>query len=421
MKLFSGLKAKVSGQLVGGPDKMPNKANISSGISDQVPPPMMGGISAETVAMAIPRSMFDEHAYLSANPDVAAAVLAGHTGAYEHYTTYGHKEEMSGARTRSIPQMSSPLGVSVPDRNSLIDRIIHLETEKQALLEGWDAQLPAIEKISFDMLSEDVDDAVVPPLDKSNCDESNLDADQSFWRDNGYLIKEKFIPDDLIDRYCELRARHPSVGGWSCPVPYMYVEELRDISLYKPTMEMMEKLIGEEMGLHLNLTGWVSTDRNWHQDDYLNPPYINSWYCAVWVALEDIHPDCGPFEFVPGSHKWPLMKSHKVRMFLKAEERNDIGWPSIAERFVNDVAEEEIGKRQLPRQKFIAKKGDVLFWHGRLMHRGSYANVPGMERKTLISHYSGISHRVDMPVYQCDKNGKIYFVHDLPLDWNPYG
>jgi hypothetical protein len=317
--------------------------------------------------------------------------------------------------------MSSPLGVSVPDRNSLIDRIIHLETEKQALLEGWDTQLPAIEKISFDMLSEDVDDAVVPPLDKSNCDESNLDADQSFWRDNGYLIKEKFIPNDLIDRYCELRARHPSVGGWSCPVPYMYVEELRDISLYKSTMEMMEKLIGEEMGLHLNLTGWVSTDRNWHQDDYLNPPYINSWYCAVWVALEDIHPDCGPFEFVPGSHKWPLMKSHKVRMFLKAEERNDIRWPSIAERFVNDVAEEEIGERQLPRQKFIAKKGDVLFWHGRLMHRGSYANVPGMERKTLISHYSGISHRVDMPVYRRDKNGKIYFVHDLPLDWNPYG
>jgi len=200
----------------------------------------------------------------------------------------------------------------------------------------------------------------------------------------------------------------------------MHVAELRDVSLYPPLMNLMESLIGEEMGLHLNLTGWVSTERNWHQDDYLNPPYINSWYAAVWIALDDIHEDSGPFEFVPGSHRWPLMRSHKVRMFLTPEERDHDNWPGLAERFVNDVAEEEIVKRGLKTKKFLAKKGDLLIWHGRLMHRGSYPNIPGMERKTLISHYSGISHRVDMPIVDRTSEGSAYFHLERPIDFDPY-
>ena len=47
--------------------------------------------------------------------------------------------------------------------------------------------------------------------------------------------------------------------------------------------------------------------------------------------------------------------------------------------------------------KFIAKKGDVLFWHARLMHRGSLPKNPGIDRKTAIVHYSGVNHRPDFP------------------------
>ena len=64
--------------------------------------------------------------------------------------------------------------------------------------------------------------------------------------------------------------------------------------------------------LHLVLSGWVSSERTWHQDDYLNPDFVNSHYAAVWVALRDISPDCGPFQFVRGSHKWPLTRRDKV-------------------------------------------------------------------------------------------------------------
>ena len=36
---------------------------------------------------------------------------------------------------------------------------------------------------------------------------------------------------------------------------------------------------------------------------------------------------------------------------------------------------------------FHARKGDVLIWHRRLVHRGSVAAVPGMRRPALVCDY----------------------------------
>ena len=132
------------------------------------------------------------------------------------------------------------------------------------------------------------------------------------------------------------------------------------------------------MLLHLTLTGWVSTERNWHQDDYLNPPFVNSWYAAVWVALDRIDPDSGPFEYVPGSHAWPLLRGDKVRAHMLEEEAEardpETGaglWPTLSEKLVVPAIEAELASKQSRTEHFLAEKGDVLIWHGRLMHRGS--------------------------------------------------
>jgi hypothetical protein len=370
---------------------------------------------SDAQAALLPRHMFDAPQYLIANPDVAASGL----DPYDHYVRYGYEEERRGRRHRSVPSESRALSTRARPQGNLIDRIVDLEADKRTLFEAWDRHLHRVTDVGFDDLAETVDDAIAPPLDRIDCDEAGLDPDQKFWRDNGYVIKRGFIPDEMLDRYTEIRRRHPSVNGWSCPVPYMHVAEVRDLSLYPPMMDLMERLVGEEMGLALNLTGWVSTDRNWHQDDFLNPFFINSWYAAAWIALDDIHPDSGPFEFVPGSHKWPVMRSQKVRLYLQPGERDTPHWPKLAERVINTVAEAKIAESGLPIERFHAKKGDVLIWHGRLMHRGTVANVPGMKRPSLIAHYSGLSHRVDMSPLR-DANGKIYFNLPLPLDFDPY-
>lgn len=233
------------------------------------------------------------------------------------------------------------------------------------------------------------------------------------WNENGYLIKEKFIPEDLMDAYedCWLRENSERLTGWPYCTPYREHKEILDILSFKGLHETMESLIGEPAGVHLNLTGWVSTTRNWHQDTYLNPPGVDDYYCAVWIALDDIHPDSGPFQFVPGSHMWRTVTQEKVMSKLPKEKRNHL-WPTHSEELLTDVFEYQINKRNAEVVTYLPKRGDVLFWHGRLLHRGSYPNDKTILRKTVIAHYSGINHRKDMPAAQKYRDGWFFPVDD---------
>lgn len=232
------------------------------------------------------------------------------------------------------------------------------------------------------------------------------------------MLLPNFLPGRLIDPYCRVREKVPRPHGWTSPTPYMHVPELRSVCCYPPLQRVLQRLLGGPMGLHLNLTGWISTERSWHQDDYLNPGTVNSWYAAVWFALDTIHPDSGPFQWVPGSHRWPVMRRERVRNHLSAEERADWKWPKIAERFVTPAYEQEIIRSGLPVESFLGQRGDVLVWHGRLVHRGSRPRVPGMTRRGLIAHYSEVHKRPDMETVAWTRGGSPLFLLDNP--WDPF-
>jgi hypothetical protein len=282
--------------------------------------------------------------------------------------------------------------------------------------------------IDFADLSEMPDAEALPPLDRPGVIEAGLSEAQREWRRDGVATLRGFMPDTVLDPYIArreaLRSEAPAYfrSGWYSPSPYEHVPELRALALYPPLMRMMEHLIGEPMMMHLNLTGWVSTERNWHQDDYLNPPWVNSWYAAVWIALDHIDPDAGPFEYVPGSHSWPLLRQSKVLACMSEEEANErsplsnqLVWPQTSERFVVPAIEAEMAARGAEIRPFLAEKGDVLIWHGRLLHRGSAPRSPELLRRALISHYTGINHRPDMANRLQDENGMFYFGANLPL------
>lgn len=276
--------------------------------------------------------------------------------------------------------------------------------------------------IAFADLCEELDPMLLPRLDRPRVDDGQLTPQQLEWRRDGVVTLRKFLPEGLVDAYVARRAENTDPGGWSLPTPYMHVPELRDLALYPPLMTVMESLIGEPMLLHLALTGWRSTQRAWHQDDYLNLPCVSSWYAAVWMALGDVGPECGPFEYLPGSHRWPLMRLEKVKSFLTGEElarrepkSGNNEWPKYAERYVTPAVEAQIAATGLPVRQFLAKKGDVLIWHGRLMHQGSLPSDPHAERRSLITHYSGTNHRPDMARRAQTATGGDYALFDHPL------
>lgn len=241
------------------------------------------------------------------------------------------------------------------------------------------------------------------------------------WNDDGFVILKGVLPEDLMSAYerewwayngdtelCHANqagnitfmgqaAKRP--GGWPDATPYMRHEHLRALATCPEIMEPMRELIGEPAGLHLNLTGWVSTERDWHQDTYLNPPHaqVGDHYVAVWMALDTIDPRSGPFQMIPGSHRWFRLTEERIKAAMPADQANSDAWPSLSETFLTPLLEKEIASRGVPIIDYLPNRGDVLFWHTRLVHRGSKATAPGMTRRALISHYSGIDHRKDMP------------------------
>ncbi len=266
--------------------------------------------------------------------------------------------------------------------------------------------------LRFEDFCEEVPDHLLPPLDRKDPGaDIELTPDARFWRENGYLLLPRFLPENLVDAYCETyRAAGVVPGGWRGPQTYVQIPQMRDLCCHVPLVQKIEEVIPTPMAVNLALTGWQSTTRTWHQDDYLNPPYINGWYVAVWMALADIDPDCGVFEFVPGSHRWPLMRGEKIRAMLPPDKQDGM-WPRHGEEMVTPLFDAKIAAERLPIKKFLAKKGDVLIWHARLAHRGSLPKVPGMLRPALIAHYSSITRRVEMPILRRHRTGGFYLIH----------
>lgn len=235
------------------------------------------------------------------------------------------------------------------------------------------------------------------------------------WNAEGVVIRRGLLNtpngEDAMRRYeaCWLRAhggtgpdqrslappwREP--GGWPDPIPYMRHPEILDLlALVAPCVE---QTVGETMAVNLNLTGWVSTERDWHQDGYLNPPGVGDHYAAVWIALQDVDPDSGPFQYVPGSHRWPQVTQERILDALGMTTQNfTADWPSRSEKILTPLFTEEIENAGVPVSTYLPNRGDVLVWHGRLLHRGSKPRIPGTPRKALIAHFSGTKWRPDMP------------------------
>ena len=108
------------------------------------------------------------------------------------------------------------------------------------------------------------------------------------------------------------------------------------------------------------------------------------------------------------------MRGHLVRERLSPNVREWQGrsgdgghWAQIAEVFTTPAYEEKIKKEGAPTYQFLAREGDVLIWHGKLVHGGSTPAFRGIERPAIICHYYPADLKVGRVVR--DKDGGYYF------------
>jgi hypothetical protein len=250
-----------------------------------------------------------------------------------------------------------------------------------------------------------------PWLDQLDVVHDNLTPLQRQWRDQGFVVLEGAIHEALIVDYEQawLDANNGRLTGWPCDTPYRHTAAVSRLCGAGIVAWALEHLLGEPAAVHLNLTGWRSTTRAFHQDAVLNPDTNRDHYAAVWFALDDIHPDAGPFEYVPGSHReFGQLRQDLVLDALGTTTANT-SWPRDSERLLTPLYEQAIAERNLPVRQFLPRRGTALIWHSRLLHRGSIPTDPNMERRACIAHYSTVSSRPDMPPAAVDEWGTMAF------------
>ena len=198
-----------------------------------------------------------------------------------------------------------------------------------------------------------------------------------FYKENGYIILKNAIPADLISAYeavwLEAHSSNgeiTSIRGWENSDSFQEHDEILDIMCHENIYNFLN-LINDKLTLHLTFTTWTSTMQSWHQDSATS---ASNFYTGVWVALDNVSMDSGPFQFVPGSHKWDL-------------DFDYIYAPDHTER-VAKVLNEKILETNSSVFAFTAEKGDVLIWDGHLVHGGGNPKIYNLLRKSLIGHYT---------------------------------
>lgn len=160
---------------------------------------------------------------------------------------------------------------------------------------------------------------------------------------------------------------------------WTHVPEMKDFVFNGPCAEIAGRLMESA---HVNLffdhlfvkEPGTKGKTHWHQDQ----PYFavdGAKLCSNWIPLDPVRADNG-FEFVPGSHRWG-------RWFAPFDSMKD------GSRYEGEAFERcpdiEGDRDAYEIRSFDMEPGDVLFFHGLVVHQGQ-SNPRTAQRRRAIAH-----------------------------------
>ncbi|HEY3782551.1 MAG TPA: phytanoyl-CoA dioxygenase family protein [Fimbriimonadaceae bacterium] len=207
---------------------------------------------------------------------------------------------------------------------------------------------------------------------------------------NGYLLeKQVFSPDEvaaLRDHYMHLRESDTYPGDFDGvdiksgdplkKYPRMiHMHRFDEVSLKWLIDDRLNKILTEISGVEpfavqtmLYFKPAGARGQALHQDQYYLKAQPGTCV-AAWLALDDCDEENGCMRVVQGSHNWPILCTEKADT---TKSFTDVTVPVPEDANVIPA---------------ITKAGDVLFFHGMLVH-GSYPNESKDRfRRALIGHY----------------------------------
>ncbi|MCL5995803.1 MAG: phytanoyl-CoA dioxygenase family protein [Chloroflexi bacterium] len=230
---------------------------------------------------------------------------------------------------------------------------------------------------------------------------------------NGYLVVRNLLPPEDVEALkafaMDLLHGRVMLPGLEPPPPNATLDELygrfsrihmlhranataEKYLLHPRALDVLEALIGPDVlalqtMLFLNPPG--KGGQGWHQDSY----YITTFpdvMIGVWMALDRADEENGCLWVIPGSHAEPIYPTPDRLHTVHAEETFDN--LDIVENVSNmDDSVNTLSRvaRQYPDPiPVVVDPGDVVFFHGHLLHRSHRNRTQDRMRRAFVCHYT---------------------------------
>ena len=204
------------------------------------------------------------------------------------------------------------------------------------------------------------------------------------YNQKGYVILRELFSqtecDDFVGYMMDLHAGRRKLDGFTLRqadewgrthTQHAYdpiaMEWLIDVRLRQPLYDCL----GEDADGIQTMYFWKGSEQRRHQDQFYLPRCI-----SAWIALQDISIENGTIYVQPSSHKNRLITRHDF------EETGDFHGMDY-----NDAVDLLFEENNLPEIEVEASPGDVVFFHGVLIHRGGPILNRESFRHVLANHY----------------------------------
>ncbi len=156
---------------------------------------------------------------------------------------------------------------------------------------------------------------------------------------------------------------------------HRHVELFERYMLHPRVLDVLEQLIGPDVSGLQSMLFFKPPGQHgqaYHQDSYyikVKPDTV----CGAWIAIDGCDEQNGCMYFVPGSHMEPIYQ--------------DVRKPDNTQDFKENLTEiaSVDESRDMPA---IANAGDVVFFHGRIIHRSKQNHTKDRYRRAFVCHYA---------------------------------
>jgi ectoine hydroxylase-related dioxygenase (phytanoyl-CoA dioxygenase family) len=166
---------------------------------------------------------------------------------------------------------------------------------------------------------------------------------------------------------------------------YKHSKNCKELATYPLIKEIIKECFDGDEPIPFSTINFLkSTQQPLHSDYAHFGTFPHLKLVGSWTALEDIHPDSGPLQVVPGSHKW------KIYNFLDGDKKAPTSLEQIKLNYENyeDWVRKEIKKTNSKPITPVMKKGDCLLWDANMQHGSPECKNPSMSRKSQATHWS---------------------------------